>query len=52
MQLVVILMNKLQITEKQAKGGSGLLFKMAKEQLGADDFGKAAGKRRLRRSQS
>lgn len=42
MELLQTLKSQLGITEDQAKGGSGLLFKMAKEKLGADEFGKVA----------
>jgi hypothetical protein len=42
MELLQTLTSQLGITEEQAKGGSGLLFKMAKEKLGSDDFGKVA----------
>lgn len=37
-----MLTQKLGISDEQAKGGSGLLFKLAKEKLGADDFCKVA----------
>jgi hypothetical protein len=39
MELLQTLTSQLGISEEQAKGGSGLLFKMAKEKLGAGDFG-------------
>lgn len=42
MELIQSLTSQLGISEDQAKGGSGLLFKMAKEKLGADEFGKVA----------
>ncbi|MBN1916353.1 MAG: DUF2780 domain-containing protein [Verrucomicrobia bacterium] len=40
MELIDTLTKQLGITEEQAKGGSGLLFKLAKEKLGGEDFGK------------
>lgn len=43
MELVEMLTNQLGITEEQAQGGSGLLFKMAKENLGAEEFSQVAG---------
>ena len=42
MELLQMLSSQLGITEEQAKGGSGLLFKMAKEKLGSDEFSKVA----------
>jgi hypothetical protein len=42
MELVQMLTTQLGVSEPQAKGGAGLLFKMAKEKLGSDDFGKVA----------
>lgn len=42
MELLQILTQQLGVTEDQAKGGTGLLFKLAKEQLGAGDFGQVA----------
>lgn len=38
MELVQMLTSQLGVTEKQAEGGSGLLFKMAKEKLSAGEF--------------
>ncbi len=43
MELVEQLVKNLGVTEDAAKGGSGLIFKMAKEKLGAGDFSKVAG---------
>jgi len=42
MELIQTLTSRLGITEEQAKGGSGLLFKMAKEKLAPDEFGEVA----------
>ena len=42
MELVQMLTSQLGVSEDQAKGGSGLLFKMAKEKLGADEFDQVA----------
>jgi hypothetical protein len=42
MDLIQTLTSQLGITEEQAKGGSGLLFKIAKEKLGADEFSQLA----------
>jgi len=42
MELLQILTQQLGISDDQAKGGSGLLFKLAKEKLGSDDFSKVA----------
>lgn len=42
MELIQMLTSQLGITEDQAKGGSGLLFKLAKEKLGNTDFGQIA----------
>src|SRR6056297_1204894 len=41
-QLVGLLTDQLDVTEKQAKAGSGSLFKMAKDTLSEEDFGKIA----------
>lgn len=43
MELLEMLTSQLGVTAEQAKGGSGLLFKMAKDKLAADEFGKVAG---------
>jgi hypothetical protein len=40
--LVGLLTSKLGVTGEQATGGAGAIFKMAKEKLNADDFGKIA----------
>jgi hypothetical protein len=42
MELLNILVQNLGVNEEQAKGGAGLLFKMAKEKLGDADFGQVA----------
>ena len=42
MELLQMLTDQLGISEDQAKGGSGLLFKMAKEKLRSDEFGQVA----------
>ena len=42
MELVEQLVKNLGVSEDAAKGGSGLLFKMAKEKLGSGDFGKVS----------
>jgi uncharacterized protein YoxC len=42
MELVGLLTSQLGVTEKQATGGAGSLFQMAKENLSAEDFGKVA----------
>ena len=43
MELLQTLTTQLGVSEEQAKGGAGLLFKMAREKLGAEDFGKVVG---------
>jgi len=43
MELIQTLVAQLGVSDAQAKGGAGLLFKMAKEKLGAGDFAKIAG---------
>lgn len=42
MELLQTLTSQLGITEEQAKGGTGLLFKMAKEKLGSGEFSQVA----------
>ncbi|MCG7853648.1 MAG: DUF2780 domain-containing protein [Methanosarcinaceae archaeon] len=42
MELLQLLTSQLGITEEQAKGGSGLLFKMVKEELGSGEFRQVA----------
>ncbi len=42
MELIQQLVSNLGINEDQAKGGAGLIFKMAKEKLGAGEFGEVA----------
>jgi hypothetical protein len=42
MELIDQLVKNLGVSEEAAKGGSGLIFNMAKEKLGAGDFGKVA----------
>lgn len=43
MDLVQMLTSQLGVTGEQAQGGSGLLFKMAKEKLSNDEFSQVAG---------
>jgi hypothetical protein len=43
-ELISQIVSQLGITEPQAKGGAGLLFKLAQERLGAGDFAQVAGK--------
>ena len=43
MELIQQLTQGLGVDENQAKGGAGLIFKMAKEQLGDGDFAQVAG---------
>ena len=38
MELIQMLTSQLGISDEQASGGAGLIFKMAKEKLGSDDF--------------
>ena len=38
MQLIDNLVSELGVSNEQAEGGAGLLFQMAKEKLGSDDF--------------
>jgi hypothetical protein len=42
MELIDQLTKNLGVNETQAKGGAGLLFKLAKEKLGGGDFAKVA----------
>jgi hypothetical protein len=42
MELINQLVQNLGINEDQAKGGAGLLFKLAKEKLGTGDFGQVS----------
>jgi len=42
MELIQMLTSQLGISEEQAKGGSGLLFKLAKDKLGKDEFSQVA----------
>lgn len=42
MELIQQLTQNLQVDETQAKGGAGLIFKMAKEQLADGDFAQVA----------
>ena len=39
MELIQMLTSQLGVSETQAKGGAGLLFKLAKQNLGSNDFG-------------
>jgi hypothetical protein len=43
MDLVELLSSQLNVTEDQATGGAGALFKMAKDSLPETDYGKVAG---------
>ncbi|WP_372712585.1 DUF2780 domain-containing protein [Ilyobacter sp.] len=43
MELIEMLTSQLGVTEDQAKGGSGLIFKMAKDKLETEEFSKVAG---------
>ncbi|WP_319370767.1 DUF2780 domain-containing protein [uncultured Ilyobacter sp.] len=43
MELIEMLTSQLGVTAEQAKGGSGLIFKMAKDKLDEEEFGKVAG---------
>ena len=43
MELIEQLTKNLGVSESAAKGGTGLIFKMAQEKLGAGDFSKVAG---------
>ena len=38
MELIQMLTSQLGISDEQASGGAGLIFKMAKDTLGGDDF--------------
>lgn len=42
MELVQMLTSQLGVTEEQAQGGAGLLFKLAKEKLSAGEFSQVA----------
>jgi len=42
LELASLLVDKLGVTEKQAEGGAGALFKNAKENLSTEDFQKVA----------
>ncbi len=42
MELVDLLTKNLGISESQAQGGAGLLFKQAQEKLSGDDFSKVS----------
>jgi hypothetical protein len=42
LELVQQLTNNLNVDEKQAKGGAGLIFQLAKEQLGDNEFAQVA----------
>jgi hypothetical protein len=43
MELIQQLTQGLGVDENQAKGGAGLIFKLAQEQLGSGDFAQLAG---------
>jgi hypothetical protein len=42
MELIDLLTKNLGVSENQAQGGAGLLFKLAKDKLGAGDFSKVS----------
>lgn len=42
MELVQMLTSQLGVTQQQAQGGSGLIFQMAQEKLGAGEFSQLA----------
>jgi hypothetical protein len=42
LELIDLLTKNLGVSEAQAQGGAGLLFKQAKEKLGGSDFSKIA----------
>ncbi len=42
MELLKMLTDQLGVSEDQAKGGAGLLFKLAKDKLGSNDFSQVA----------
>lgn len=42
MELLQEIVKQLGVTEDQAKGGTGMIFNLAKEKLGTDDFGQLA----------
>jgi hypothetical protein len=42
MELIEQLVKNLGVSEEAAKGGSGLIFKMAQEKLGSGDFSKVS----------
>ena len=42
MELIQLLTESLGVQESQAEGGAGLLFQLAKDKLGDDDFAKVA----------
>ena len=44
MDLINQLVSDLGVSEEQAKGGAGMLFKLAKDKLSGDEFGQIADK--------
>jgi hypothetical protein len=42
MELIKLLTEKLGVSQDQAQGGAGLLFQLAKDKLGPEDFGQIA----------
>ena len=42
-ELIQQLMSGAGVDEKQAKGGAGMILKLAKDKMGSGDFGKLAG---------
>ncbi len=39
MELIKLLVDQLGVSDEQASGGAGLIFKLVKDKLGAGDFG-------------
>ena len=42
MELIKLLTHQLGVNQEQAQGGAGLIFKLAKDKLGADDYSQIA----------
>lgn len=42
MELLNLLTSQLDVNQEQAKGGAGMLFKLAQDQLGSGEFAKVA----------
>ena len=43
MELIKILTEQLGVSQDQAQGGAGLLFKLAKDKMSSDEFSQVAG---------